>query len=257
MTIDTSAPPERVYRARPHLRYGLPVLALAGLAAVVLLSAAGGRAEGRGLWLLLSAAICGLAAIILAGLTGATIGVRFEIYPGWFRYHSPRVRVEARWDQVDSFYTRTTQLAQQGWRLIGRHEYRMEVFGRRIELGSAVGANAALGRLIDERTRPRIVKRARAHLQAGRSVVFGPVTVHSDGLSFKGSGRRHIGYVELERHDLEHGRYVFKAYGKRMWASIPISRIPNPLALAQVIDEITQWRGQEPAVAGTDHPWAI
>jgi len=252
MTIDTSAPPEHVYRARWYLRFGLPLLALAGLAGVVLLSAAGGRAERGGIWFLVAAAVCGLPTVILAGLTGATIGVHLEIHPGWFRYRSPRVRVEARWDQVEAFYTNTTHLAGRRRRLAGRYEYRVEVFGRRIELGTAVGADAALGRMIDERTRPRIVKRAKAHLQAGRSVPFGPVTVHHGGLTFKGSARRRIGYVELERHDLEHGRYVFKAYGKRMWASIPISRIPNPLALSQVIDDITNRRGREPAVP-TDH----
>jgi hypothetical protein len=257
MMIDTSAPPERIYRARPHLRYGLPLLALTGLAGVILLAAAWGRAESRGGWLLAAAAVCGLAAIILAGLTGATIGVRLEIYPGWFRYRSPKVQIEARWDQIDCFYTCTTQLARRRWRPVGRHEYRIEVFGRRIEFGTAVGATAALGRLIDERTRPRIVARAKAHLQSGRSVPFGPVTVHRDGLSFKGSGRRHISYVELERHGLEHGRYVFKAYGKRMWASIPITQIPNPLALAQLIDEITSWRDQSPAVQETTDPATV
>ena len=256
MTIDTSAPPECVYRARWYLRFGLPLLTLSGVFGIVLLSVAGGRAERGGLWFLIAAAVCGLATIILAGLSGATIGVRLEIYPGWLRYRSPRVRIEARWDQIDTFYTNTTQLARPGWRLVGRFEYRIEVFGRRLQLGTAVGANAALGRLIDERTRPRIVKRAKAHLQAGRSVPFGPITVHHDSLTFRGSGRRQISYVELERHDLEHGRYVFKAYGKRMWASIPVSRIPNALALGQVIDEITTWRQRKPAAQGSHHPWS-
>ncbi len=250
MAQDSGVTPERIYRARAVIRFGLPLLTLTAIIASAWLA---GRdsAPGTEPWLTTAFIACGVAAVAVGYMAAHALGRRLEVYEDWFRYRILTRVIAARWHQVEAFYTATAGIDPSSRRrLAGRYEFGIIVGGRRLDLGTAIGADAALGVVIDARTRPQVVARAAARLRAGRTVPFGLVIVEPDRLSFKSVGARPIPLSKLENQKLEFGRYIFRAVDRKRPVTIPVARIPDPFALHELIEQRSAWHAQEkPATA--------
>jgi hypothetical protein len=245
MAQESGVTPERIYRARAVIRFGLPLMTMAAIISSAWLA---GRdsAPGTEPWLTAGFIACGVAAIALGLMSARAMGRRLEVYEDWFRYRRVAKVVAARWHQVEAFYTATSSLDPSTRRRIaGRYEFGIVVGGQRLDLGTAIGADAALGMVIDARTRPRVVARTAARLRAGRAVTFGLVSLAPDRLTFRSVGARSIPLSKLESHKLEHSRYIFRAVDRKRPVVIPVGRIPDPFALHQAIEQRTDWQAQE------------
>ena len=255
MAQESGVTPERIYRARAVIRFGLPLLTLAAIIAAAWFA---GRdsAPGTEPWLTAAFIACGVAAITLGFMAAYAVGRRFEVYEDWLRYRVLTRVVAARWHQVGAFHTTTTSIdpSQKRRRFAGRYEFTIVVGERRLDLGTAIGADAELGLTIDARTRPQVVARTVARLRAGRPVSFGLITVEPDRLTFRSVGARSIPLSKLESHQLESGRYTFSAVDRKRPVAIPIARIPDPFALHEVIEQRATWQAQEKPLSSQGSP---
>ncbi len=245
MAQESGVTPERIYRARAVIRFGLPLLTLIAIVSSAWLA---GRdsAPSTEPWLTAAFISCGVAAVAVGFMAARAVGRRLEVYEDWFRYRVATRVIAARWHQVEAFYTATSSLDPSTRpRLAGRYEFGIIVGGRRLDLGTAIGADAALGMVIDARTRPQVVARTAARLRAGRAVPFGLVTLEPDRLTFRSVGARPIPLSKLESHELEHGRYIFRSVDRKRPVTIPVARIPDPYALHEIIEQRSTWQPQE------------
>jgi len=120
--------------------------------------------------------------------------------------------------------------------LLGRHEYVVVLGGdTSLRFGSEIGADASLGEEIERRTRSTVAARAEAHISSGMDVAFGPITVSADGLEVHTLGTRSIPYDRVRDHRLTGRHYLIRSLDHRRSSAIPVSRIPNPGALHDVI----------------------
>jgi len=148
MAQDSGVTPERIYRARAVIRFGLPLLTLTAIIASAWLA---GRdsAPGTEPWLTTAFIACGVAAVAVGYMAAHALGRRLEVYEDWFRYRILTRVIAARWHQVEAFYTATAGIDPSSRRrLAGRYEFGIIVGGRRLDLGTAIGADAALGVVI-------------------------------------------------------------------------------------------------------------
>lgn len=223
--------PARVYHAGPVLRIGTPLLAVltaaattAGIQTVI---------PVRGFWVPIVASAGGIGLALLFLLWRQVTAARLEVFDGWFRFTSSRRTLIAHWEDVVEVYSPTTRPR----RHLGRPEYVVVLSGgTKLRMGSEIGADAELGREIERRTRDVIAARTESHLKTGREVQFGPITVTADGISVRALGRTEIPFDRLRSHRLNGRHYLVKSRDRRRTTAVPVSRIPSPSALQQVIE---------------------
>ena len=191
------------YRSSRRLTAALAVLNVLAVAGAALLVTADGG--WRGTWLTAAAGAYAVASLLLSFITLRVSGRSLVIHPDWFDYRTSTESLRARWDQVEAVHaTPAGIVGRRG--LFGRFEYRLEVCGRRVDAGTAVGADADLGRIVARRTLPHLFDRSVAHLRSGRAVRFGPVTLEPDSLVVRALPTRRIDLDHLGGHRLAHGR---------------------------------------------------
>ena len=234
--------PVRVYQSSPILRLGSPLLAVlvaaattAGIQTVI---------PYQGPWAPVIGAVGGTALASALLLWTSVTRRRLEVFDGWFRYVLPHRTLIAHWDDVLEVYSPTTRRR----RLLGRHEYVVVLGGgTTLRLGSQVGADAELGDEIEARTRSVVAARAAAHLDRGREARFGPITVAADGIEVRSLGRTMIPYERLRDQRLGGRHWFVRSKDRRRTIAVPISKIPSPGALCDLIDRQVERRAVRPA----------
>lgn len=238
--------PNAVYRSGRVLRLGTPLLAslvaaatTAGIQTVLPL---------EGPWVPVVAASGGVAVAALLSMWKSVTRRRLEVFDGWFRYVLPGRTLIAHWDDVIAVFGP----AGRRRRLFGRHEYALVLGGgTTVRLGSQIGADVGLGDEIEARTREVITARTAAHLASGREVAFGPITVRADGIEVRAMGKRTIPFDRLRDQRLGRRHYLVRSLDSRRTTAVPVSRIPSPGALHDLIErEVTKARDRKsPAAA--------
>lgn len=220
----------RIYRAGHILRIGAPLLAV--LTAAVTTAGIQALSPIDGVWAPVVAAAGGTGVASMLLMWRRVTRGHLEIFNGWFRYVRPERTLIARWDDVIGVFGPTTRRQKWG----GRYEY-VVVFGggTSLRMGTEIGADAALGEEIERRTRSTVAARAEAHISGGLGVPFGPITVSSDGLKVHTLGTRSIPFDRIRDHELKGNRYRIRSMDHRRASVIPVSRIPSPGALHDVI----------------------
>ena len=214
----------------------LNALTVAGAAALV--TADGGW---RGTWLTTAAGAYALASLIISWLTLRVSGRSIVIHPDWFDYRAPTEFLQARWDQVDTVWaTASGVVGRRG--LFGRYEYHLQIAGRRVDAGTAVGADAHLGRIVAEHTVPHMTDRAVAHLRSGRAVRFGTLTLQPDALVVRGIPSRCIDLDSVAAHRLAGHRLALEVKGKRRPLQVRLSCVPNAWVLLDLLDRRADWQ---------------
>jgi hypothetical protein len=187
-----------------------------------------------GIWPAAVAAAGGVAVATLLILWSRLRNRRLELFAdGSFRYAEPDRTVIARWDQIALVYGTTSKPR----RFLGRHEYRVLAGDVWLRLGTEVGADAELGVEIDLRTRPNVVARTDTLLSGGVPVDFGPITLTPDGLQVRSIGKHSIPYHRLRSHHLGRRHYLFRSFDEKRTLAVPVTRIPSPAALHEVLEE--------------------
>lgn len=214
----------------------LNMLAVAGVAFLVM--ADGGW---RGSWLTAAAGAYAVASLLLSWITLRVSGRSLVIHPDWFDYRTSTEFLQARWDQVEAVYANPAGIL--GRRsLFGRYEYRLVVGRRRVDAGTAVGADADLGRIIAERTLPHLRDRSMARLRSGRPVRFGPLTLEPGSLVVRALPTRRIDLEQVGEHRMAHGRLALQLKGRRRPLHVPLGRVPNAAALVELLDRRGEWQ---------------
>jgi hypothetical protein len=227
------------YRSSRSLLASLALLNALTVAGAGLLVAADGG--WRGTWMTKAAGAYAVASLLLSWLTLRVSGRSLIVHSTWFDYRTSTQFLQARWDQVDAVYaTPAGVLGRRG--LLGRYEYRLEVCGRRLDAGTAVGADADLGRIVAERTLPHLLDRSVARLRSGRAVQFGPVTLEPDSLVVRALPNRRIDLDRIGAHRLARGRLALQVKGKRRPVRIPLGRVPNARVLLDLLGRRPEWQ---------------
>jgi hypothetical protein len=220
------------------------IAALAALHALTVAGTAGlVAADGgwRGTWMTAAAGAYALAALFIAWVVLRVSGRSLVIHSDWFDYRTPREFLQARWDQVDTVWaTASGVVGRRG--LFGRYEYHLEIAGRRLDAGTAVGADAGLGRLVAEHTLPHLLDRSVARLRSGRTVRFGTLTLEPNALVVRAFPHRRIDLDHLSAHRLAHRRLAIEVKGRRRPLQVRLSRVPNAWVLMDLLDRRADWQ---------------
>lgn len=234
------SPAGHIYQSGPILRIGVPVLA--SLVAAVTTVGMQAVLPISGLWAQVLAVSGGVAMATLLLLWHHVTRRRLELFEGWFRYVLPGRTLIAHWDDVVGVLSPTSRRR----RFLGRHEYVLVMGGgNKVRLGAQVGADAALGTEIETRTRGVIASRTEAHIDSGRRVAFGPITVGADGIEVKTMGTRSIPFDRIRDHRLKGRHYLIRSMDSRRTSALPVSRVPSVGALSDVVE-----RRREQAIRG-------
>jgi len=221
---------------------------IAGLAALNALTMAGAAltvvADGgwRGTWMTNAAGAYAVASLLISWLTLRVSGRSLEIHSTGFDYRTSTEFLRARWDQVDTIYSTPAGICGRRGPL-GRYEYRFEVCGRRVDAGTAVGADADLGKVLAEHTLPHLFDRSVAILRAGRPVSFGRVTLEPHALVVRSLPSRWVDLDEIGAHRLARGRLALEVKGRRRPLCLPLGRVPNALVLIDLLNRRLAWQG--------------
>jgi hypothetical protein len=183
-------------------------------------------------WAALSAA-AGFGAIVATIVVQRATRRRLEVFETWFRYTSDDETVLARWDQVQAFYTPSVRFR----RFLGRPEYRLVAGGHTLDIGSRIGASAELGEMIVARTTEAAIDRARARIASGRPARFGPITLNQDGIEIRRGRTLRVPFVRIRDQRLNGKQYVLTSLDRRRAAVIPVSKIPNVMALNTLVEQ--------------------
>jgi len=242
--VDTSpVEPEAIlaaYRSSRRLIAALAALNALTVAAAALTVAADGG--WRGTWMTNVAGAYAVASLLISWLTLRVSGRSLEVHSTWFDYRTSTEFLRARWDQVDTVYSTPAGICGRRGPF-RRYEYRFEVCGRRVDAGTAVGADADLGKVIAEHTLPHLFDRSVALLRAGRPVRFGRVTLEPHALVVRALPSRRVDLEEIEAHRLARGRLALEVKGKQRPLCLPLGRVPNARVLLDLLDQRLAWQG--------------
>lgn len=228
------------YRSSRRLIAGLAALnALTVAAAAFTVAADGGW---RGTWMTNTAGAYAVASLLISWLILRVSGRSLDVHPTWFDYRTSTESLRARWDQVDSVYATPAGICGRR-RPLGRYEYRFEVCGRRVDVGTAVGADADLGKVLAERTLPHLFDRSVALLRAGRPACFGRVTLEPRALVVRSLPSRCVALNEIGAYRLARRRLALEVAGRRRPLYIPLGRVPNARVLLDLLDQRLAWQG--------------
>jgi hypothetical protein len=220
----------RIYRSGRILRIGTPLLAV--LTAAATTAGIQTLSPIDGVWAPVAAAAGGVAVASMLLMWRRVTRGRLEIFDGWFRYIRPERTLIARWEDVVRVFGPTTRRQRWG----GRYEYVVVLGGgTTLRMGTEIGADAALGDEIERRTRSTVAVRTEAHISGGLEVPFGPITVSSDGVKVHTLGTRSIPFDRIRDHSLKGRNYRIRSMDHKRASTIPVSRIPSPGAMHDVI----------------------
>ena len=226
----TESEQARIYRAGHILRIGSPLLAV--LTAAITTAGIQALSPLDGVWVPVVAAAGGIGVASMLLMWRRVTRGHLEMFNGWFRYVRPERTLIARWEDVVGVFGPSTRRQKWG----GRYEYVVVLGGgTSLRMGTEIGADAALGDEIERRTRSTVAARAEAHITGGLTVPFGPITISSDGLEVRTFGTRSIPFDRIRDHDLKGSRYLIRSRDHRRASAVPVSRIPSPGALHDVI----------------------
>jgi len=232
--------PDVAYRSSRPLVAALIVLNTLTVAGVAFLIVADGG--WRGTWITGAAAAYAVASLLISWLILRVSGRSLVIHPAWFDYRTSGEWLMARWDQVDALYA--TPAGVTGHRgLLGRYEYRIVVSGRRVDAGTAVSADAELGRIVAERTHPHLLDRSIGRLRAGRPVHFGRLTLEPDRLVVHTWPTRRIDLDRVTGHHLAGRRLILDIKGTKRPMQVPLARLPNARVFIDLLDHRPDWQG--------------
>lgn len=228
------------YRSSRRLIGALAALNALTVAGAALTVAADGG--WRGTWMTNAAGAYTVASLLISWLTLRVSGRSLEVHPTWFDYRTSTELLRARWDQVDTIYSTPAGICGRRGPL-GRYEYRFEVCGRRVDAGTAVGADADLGKILAEHTLPHLFDRSVAILRAGRPVNFGRVTLEPHALVVRSLTSRCVDLDEIGAHRLARGKLALEVKGRGRPLCLPLGRVPNALVLIDLLDRRLAWQG--------------
>lgn len=228
------------YRSSRRLIAALAALnALTMTGAALTVAADGGW---RGTWMTNAAGAYTVASLLISWLILRVSGRSLEVHSTWFDYRTSTEFLRARWDQVDTIYSTPAGICGRR-RPMGRYEYRFEICGRRVDAGTAVGADAYLGKVLAEQTLPHLFDRSVALLRAGRPVHFGRIILEPQALVVRSLPSRCVDLDAIGTHRLARGKLALEVKGRRRPLCLPLGRVPNARVLIDLLDRRLAWQG--------------
>jgi len=199
------------------------------------------------IWVPVVAAAGGVAIASLLVVWRRASIARLEIFQDWFRYQQRDRTLIAHWGDVVKVYGAGNRRR----RLLGRHEYLVVLGGgARLRFGAEIGADADLGEAIESRTRRAIASRAEAQLSNGIDVGFGSIVVGGDGIRVRTRRTETIPFGRIRSQRISARRYVIHTWDRRRPYAVPLSRVPSPGALHDLVDGCLAGSGRPSSRAG-------
>lgn len=112
--------------------------------------------------------------------------------------------------------------------------------GQTFEVSPHVEDATRLLQIVRAKVRDRLTSAARAALDAGESVEFGPLTVTSAGLRYREKSLEWFEIAHVRTHSTENGPTLFISAGGSglPWCMVPLDKVPNDFVLLELIGRL-------------------
>jgi uncharacterized membrane protein len=153
-----------------------------------------------------------------------------------------------RWDQIAEVWKVFTVITYN----YGQKAYVLRQFllrrsdGTTLVLDNAFYGFEEMGAEVEQQVVGRLLPGALAAYYAGHAVPFGPISVHSQGVSVN-SGQKAFSWNELDKVRIADGVIYFKGPSLLPLATVPIAQIPNTSVFAALVSAVTNGQKLQPA----------
>lgn len=187
-------------------------------------------------WMGVVILLLGIGQVILTVLRRS---IRVSVYAEGLVYRQWQCDEVLRWDQIALVCHRVRRTRTRNVPIRTIHSYLVQrADGTTILFDELIGDLRELGRVIEQASARYLLPQAQAVFDAGESVSFGPIQVHTAGIS---NGKQILGWGDLKGIEVDDvaGFVSLRQKGKRWaWSTLRLSDMPNALVFEKLVNDI-------------------